>query len=192
MPRSTTFMDFRYRKWKFVIFLKIIFGPRNVHGKGHFHLRSAAFVYITPLFPTYLYVIIHFLLCGKTYESVRAYSHQRRAFFSAAEILLRIYKNPIHLNGARWRTTFFRRWTSRYLQNLVRQQVPFKYMGFWYIRSRISAAEKTRVFGVNRPQRRTFCPSRFVRTRAFTPKQKNAGRRMNTSAVIGLDVITCW
>ena len=40
-------------------------------------------------------------------------------------------------------------------------------------------------------QRRTFFPSRFVRTRAFTPKQKNAGRRMNTSAVIGLDVITC-
>ena len=29
--------------------------------------------------------------------------------FSAAEILLRIYQNPIHLNGARWRTTFFRR-----------------------------------------------------------------------------------
>ena len=26
--------------------------------------------------------------------------------FSAAEILLRIYQNPIHLNGARWRTTF--------------------------------------------------------------------------------------
>ena len=40
-------------------------------------------------------------------------------------------------------------------------------------------------------QRRTFFLSRFVRTRAFTPKQKNAGRRMNTSAVIGLDVITC-
>ena len=28
-------------------------------------------------------------------------------FFSAAEFLLRIYQNPIHLNGARWRTTFF-------------------------------------------------------------------------------------
>ena len=40
-------------------------------------------------------------------------------------------------------------------------------------------------------QRRTFFPSRFVRIRAFTPKQKNAGRCMNTSAVIGLDVITC-
>ena len=40
-------------------------------------------------------------------------------------------------------------------------------------------------------QRRTFFPSRFVRTRAFTPKQKNVGRRMNTSALIGLDVITC-
>ena len=36
--------------------------------------------------------------------------------FSAAEILLRIYQNPIHLNGARWRTTFFRRRTSRCLQ----------------------------------------------------------------------------
>ena len=79
------------------------------------------------------------------------YSHQRRAFLSAAEILLRIYENPIHLNGARWRTTFFRRRTSRCLQNLVRQRVPFKCMGFWYIRSRISAAEKTRVFGVNSP-----------------------------------------
>ena len=65
-----------------------------------------------------------------------------------------IYQSPIHLNGARWRTTFFRRRTSRCLQNLVRQRherVPFKCMGFWYIRSRISAAEKTRVFGVNRP-----------------------------------------
>ena len=56
MPRSITFMDFRYRKWKFLNFLKIIFGPRNVHGKGHFHLRSAAFVYVTPLFSTYLIV----------------------------------------------------------------------------------------------------------------------------------------
>ena len=27
---------------------------------------------------------------------------------SAAEILLRIYQNPIHLNGTRWRTTFWR------------------------------------------------------------------------------------
>ena len=40
-------------------------------------------------------------------------------------------------------------------------------------------------------QRRTLFPSRFVRTRAFTPKQKNVGRRMNISAVISLDVITC-
>ena len=71
--------------------------------------------------------------------------------FSAAEILLRIYQNPIHLNGARLRTTFFRRRNSRCLQNLVRQRFPFKCMGFWYIRSRISSAEKTRVFGVNRP-----------------------------------------
>ena len=29
---------------------------------------------------------------------------------------------------------------------------------------------------------------RRVLSRAFTPKQNNAGRRMNTSAVIGLDV----
>ena len=28
--------------------------------------------------------------------------------FSVAEILLRIYQNPIHLNGTRWRTTFWR------------------------------------------------------------------------------------
>ena len=33
---------------------------------------------------------------------LRAYSHQRQAFLSDAEILLRIYQNPIHLNGARW------------------------------------------------------------------------------------------
>ena len=65
--------------------------------------------------------------------------------FSAAEILVRIYQNPMHLNGARWRTTFFRRRISRCLHNLVRQRVPSKCMGFWYIRSRISAAEKTRV-----------------------------------------------
>ena len=60
---------------------------------------------------------------------LRAYSHQRRAFLSAAEILQRIYQNPIHLNGARWRTTFFRRRTSRCLQKLVRQRFPFKCMG---------------------------------------------------------------
>ena len=39
-------------------------------------------------------------------------------------------------------------------------------------------------------QRGAHFPSRFVRARACTPKQKNAGRRRNTSAVIGLDVIT--
>ena len=66
MPRSITFMDFRYRKWKFLNLKKNIFGPRNVHGKGHFHLRSAACVYVTRLFSTYLYVIIHFLLRGQT------------------------------------------------------------------------------------------------------------------------------
>ena len=66
----------------------------------------------------------------KLQRGLRAYSHQRP---------------PI------WRTTFFRRRTSRCLQKLVRQWVPFQCMEFWYIRSRISAAEKTRVFGVNRP-----------------------------------------
>ena len=29
----------------------------------------------------------------------RVYSDQSRTFFSAAEVLLRIYQNPIHLNG---------------------------------------------------------------------------------------------
>ena len=47
-------------------------------------------------------------VAGRQQVWVRAYSHQKRAFFSAAEILLRIYQNPIHLNGARWRTTSFR------------------------------------------------------------------------------------
>ena len=70
-------------------------------------------------------------------RSFRAYSHQRRAFFSAADI-----SKPHTFKWARWRTTFFRRRNSRCLQNLVRQRVPFKCMGFWYIRSRISAAEK--------------------------------------------------
>ena len=37
---------------------------------------------------------------------LRGYTDKRRAFVSAAEILMRIYQNPIHLNGARWRTTF--------------------------------------------------------------------------------------
>ena len=82
---------------------------------------------------------------------LRVYSHQRRTFSSAAEILLRIYQNPIHLNGALWWTTFFRRRTSHCLQNLVRQRVPFKCMGFGYSRSRISAAEKACVFGLNSP-----------------------------------------
>ena len=36
-----------------------------------------------------------------TVQVLRAYSHQRRVFFSAAEILLRIYQNPIPLNGNR-------------------------------------------------------------------------------------------
>ena len=37
-------------------------------------------------------------------------------------------------------------------------------------------------------QSRTFYPSRFVRARAFTPKQKNAGCHRNTSAMIGIYV----
>ena len=41
-----------------------------------------------------------------TRTPLRGYSDQRRAFFSAAEILMQIYQNPIHLNGARWRTRF--------------------------------------------------------------------------------------
>ena len=40
-------------------------------------------------------------------------------------------------------------------------------------------------------QSRAFFPSRFVRVRAFTPNQKNDGRRRNTSARIGLYVIMC-
>ena len=45
---------------------------------------------------------------GTLCDSVRAYSHQRTRVFSAAEILLRIYQTAIYLNGARWRTTFWR------------------------------------------------------------------------------------
>ena len=65
---------------------------------------------------------------------LRAYSHQRRAFFSAAEILLRIYQNPMHLNGAR--------------------SANGSHLNVWDFD--ISAAEfpqqqKTCVFGVNRP-----------------------------------------
>ena len=41
-----------------------------------------------------------------TRTPLRGYTDQSRAFFSAAEILMRIYQNPIHLNGARWRTRF--------------------------------------------------------------------------------------
>ena len=41
-----------------------------------------------------------------TRTPLRGYADQRGAFVSAAEILMRIYKNPIHLNGARWRTRF--------------------------------------------------------------------------------------
>ena len=67
------------------------------------------------------------------------YSHQRRTFFSAAEILLRIYQNPIHLKGTRWRTRLWRQREVRRRKNVVRQRAPFKCMGFWYIRSRKNA-----------------------------------------------------
>ena len=70
MTRSITFMNFRCRKWKILNLKKNIFGPRNVHGKGHFHLRSAAFVY------------------------VRAYSHQRRSFFLLRQFCCGYIKIP--------------------------------------------------------------------------------------------------
>ena len=44
---------------------------------------------------------------------------------------------------------FFRQRISRYVQNFVRQRAPFKCMGFWYIRSIISA--KSERFGLNSP-----------------------------------------
>ena len=50
--------------------------------------------------------------------------------FSAAEILLRIYQNPMHLNGTRWRTRFWRQREIRRRKNVVRQRPPFKCMGF--------------------------------------------------------------
>ena len=71
--------------------------------------------------------------------------------------------------------------------------------GFDISAAEFSQPKKTRVFGVNRPswsaalsdQSRTLFPSRFVRARAFTPKKKNAGSRINTRAMIGLYVIMC-
>ena len=207
------------------------------------------------------------------HDTLRGYSHQRRAFFSAVEILLLIYQIPIHLNGARWRTSFwthrevrrrkktrnaaaklhawldpwatanenlvsnimvlllahdhilayhgtsiptassvfllrcecsgtdkimcwscadnhaiifetrfslaaahgssqacnlaaafrvlFRPRTSRCVQNIVRQRALFKCMVFWYIHSRISAAEKKCVFGVNSPLARYLVRGSF-------------------------------
>ena len=115
-------------------------------------------------------------------RTLRAYSHQRRAFFSAAGILLRIYQNPIHLNGAHWRTTFFRRRNSRCLQTLVRQRVLSKCIGFWYIHSRISAAEKTRVFGVKslfRPKTHVF-----FRRVLFVPEHSHLSRKTLDAACI--------
>ena len=57
------------------------------------------------------------------WDGIRAYSHQRRVFF-----LLRIYQNPIHLNGTRWRTRFWRQREVRRRKNVVRQRAPFKCM----------------------------------------------------------------
>ena len=72
--------------------------------------------------------------------------------FSAAEILLRIYQNPIHLNGTRWRTRFWRQREVRRRNNVVRQRAPFKCMGFWYIpAAEFPQPKKTRVFSVDRP-----------------------------------------
>ena len=49
---------------------------------------------------------------------------------SAAEILLRIYHNPMHLNGNRWRTRFWRQREVRRRKTVVRHRAPFKCMGF--------------------------------------------------------------
>ena len=73
--------------------------------------------------------------------------------FSAAEIMLQIYPNPIHLNGAGCRMRFWRQREVRRRKNVVRQRAQFKCMGFLFY---ISAAEcpqqkKTHVFGLNRP-----------------------------------------
>ena len=53
-------------------------------------------------------------------------------------------KKRASLNGTRWRTRFWRQREVRRRKNVVRQRAPFKCMGFWYIHSRISAAEKKR------------------------------------------------
>ena len=71
----------------------------------------------------------------RTFPSVRAYSHQRRKMSSANVPHLNVWgfdisaaefpQQKIRTSLARWRVTFFRRRTSRCLQNLVRQRVPF-------------------------------------------------------------------
>ena len=76
----------------------------------------------------------------------RAYSHQRRA-----EILLRIYQNPMHLNGARWRTTFS---VGELNAASKTSSANVSHLNVWDFD--ISAAEfpqqkKTCVFGVNMP-----------------------------------------
>ena len=84
--------------------------------------------------------------------TLRAYSHQRRAFFSAAETLLRIYQNPIHLYGLIWgplADTFFRRRTSHCLQNLVRQRVWHPQMWKCRYMWKVAKCEKNSTLNVN-------------------------------------------
>ena len=99
---------------------KKMFGPRNVHAKGHFHLRNAAFVYVTPLLSTYLYI---FSCVAKRKNPFRAYSRQRRAFFllrtfccghSAADI-----SKSHTFKWARWRTRFWGQREVRRRKNVV-------------------------------------------------------------------------
>ena len=44
--------------------------------------------------------------CAPDYRTIQTNCGKSVVFFSAAQILLRIYQNPTHLNGARWRTRF--------------------------------------------------------------------------------------
>ena len=60
-------------------------------------------------------------------DSLGVYSDQRRAFFLLRKFCCGYIKTPIHLNGARWQTTFFR--------------------------GELHATSKTHVFDLNRPLR---------------------------------------
>ena len=64
------------------------------------------------------------------HEDIKGLFTPKTRVFSAAEILLRIYQNPIHLDGTRWRTRFWRQREVRRRKNVVRQRAPFKCMGF--------------------------------------------------------------